>query len=123
MKPGTTRTRAAEITAKTDLVAKTDLAAKIDLAVITGQDAKTGTIAKTVTRKAEEKRGAEGKKHHFAISMGRTKVIGPMNAQSQLKRRQSLTAKMPSQQNQLIKPRNHRNKFPFHPLPGPPTPN
>ena len=26
---------------------------------------------------------------------------------------------MPSQQNQSITPRNHRNKFPFHPLPGP----
>ena len=98
--PGTTRTRVAEIIAKTDLAAKTDLPAKTDLAVITGQAAKTGTIAKTVTKKAEEKRGAEGKKHHFAISMASTKVIGPMNAQSQLKRRQSLNAKMHNQQNQ-----------------------
>ena len=100
MKPGTTRTRAAETNAKTDLAAKIDLAAKTGPAMITGPTAKTDTIAKTTTRKAEEKRGAEGKKHHFAISMGRTKVIGPMNAQSQLKRRQSSNAKMHNQQNQ-----------------------
>ena len=94
MKPGTTRTRAAETTAKTDLATKTGPA------MMTGPTAKTDTIAKTTTRKAEEKMGAEGKKHHFAISMGRTKVIGPMNAQSQLKRRQSSNAKMHNQQNQ-----------------------
>ena len=100
MKPGTTRTRAAEITAKTDLAAKIDLAAKTCPTTMTGPTTKTDTIVKTATRKAEKKRGAEGKKHHFAISMGRTKVIGPMNAQSQLKRRQSSNAKMHSQQNQ-----------------------
>ena len=94
MKPGTTRTRAVETNAKTDLAAKTGPA------MMTGPTAKTDTIAKTATKKAEEKRGAEGKKHHFAISMGRTKVIGPMNAQSQLKRRQSSNAKMHNQQNQ-----------------------
>ena len=99
-KPGTTRTRVAEVTAKTDLAAKIDLAAKTGPAMITGQTTKTDTIAKTATRKAEEKRGAEGKKHHFAISMAKIKVIGPMNAQSQLKRRQNSNAKMPSQQNQ-----------------------
>ena len=101
MKPGTTRTRAAETNAKTDLAAKIDLVAKTGPATMTGPIAKTDTIAKTATRKAEEKRGAEGKKkHHFAISMGRTKFIGPMNAQSQLKRRQSSNAKMHNQQNQ-----------------------
>ena len=100
MKPGTTRTRAAETNTKTDLAAKIDLAVKTGPAMITGPTAKTDTIAKTTTRKAEEKRGAEGKKHHFAISMGRTKVIGPMNAQLQLKRRQSSNAKMHNQQNQ-----------------------
>ena len=100
MKPGTKRTRAAETNAKTDLAAKIDLAAKTGPAMITGPTAKTDTIAKTTTRKAEEKRGAEGKKHHFAISMGRTKVIGPMNAQSQLKQRQSSNTKMHNQQNQ-----------------------
>jgi len=94
VKPGTTRTRAAETTAKTDLAAKTGPA------MMTGPTAKTDTNAKTATKKAEEKRGAEGEKHHFAISMGRTKVIGPMNAQSQLKRRQSSNAKMHNQQNQ-----------------------
>ena len=100
MKPGTTRTRAAETNTKTDLAAKIDLAAKTGPAMMTGPTTKTDTIAKTATKKAEEKRGAEGKKHHFAISMGRTKVIGPMNAQSQLKRRQSSNAKMHNQQNQ-----------------------
>ena len=99
MKPGTTRTRAAETTAKTDLAAKIDLAVKTGPAMTTGPTAKTDTIAKTTTIKAEEKRGAEGEKHHFAISMGRTKAIGPMNAQSQLKRRQSSNAKMHNQQN------------------------
>ena len=94
MKPCTTRTRAAETTAKTDLAAKTGPA------MMTGPTAKTDTIAKTATRKAEEKRGAERKKHHFAISLGRTKVIGPMNVQSQLKRRQSSNAKMHNKQNQ-----------------------
>ena len=79
MKPGTTRTRAVETNAKTDLAAKTGAA------TMTGPTANTDTIAKTATRKAEEKREGEGKKHHFAISMGRTKVIGLMNAQSQLK--------------------------------------
>ena len=100
MKPGTTRTRVAETNAKTDLAVKIDLAAKTGPAMITGPTAKTDTIAKTTTRKAEKKRGAEGKRHHFAISMGRTNVIGPMNAQSQLKRRQSSNAKMHNQQNQ-----------------------
>ena len=69
MKPATTRTRAAETNAKTGLAAK------------------TGTIAKTVIRKAEEKVGMKRKKFHFAISMAKIKVIGPMNAQLQLKRR------------------------------------
>ena len=55
VKPGTTRTRAAETTAKTDLAAKIDLAAK------TGPATMTGPIAKTATRKAEEKRGPKGK--------------------------------------------------------------
>ena len=57
-KAGTTRTRVAEIIAKTDLAAKTNLPAKTDLAVMIGQAAKTGTIAKTATRKAEEKKNA-----------------------------------------------------------------
>ena len=100
MKLGTTRTRAAETNAKTDLAAKIDLATKTGPAMITGPTAKTDTIAKTTTRKAEEKRGAKGKKHHFVISMERTKVIGPMNAQSQLKRRLISNAKMHNQQNQ-----------------------
>ena len=100
MKPGTTRTRVAEITAKTDLAAKIDLAAKTGPTMITGPTAKTDIIAETATRKAEEERGTEGKKHHFAISMARTKVIGPMNAQSQLKRSQSSNAKMHNQRNQ-----------------------
>jgi len=78
-KAGTTRTRVAEI------IAKTDLLVKADLAVMTGQAAKIGTIAKTVTRKAKEKRGPKRKKRHFAISMAKIKVIGPMNAQLQLK--------------------------------------
>ena len=69
--------------------------------------------------KALREKGAKEKKRHFAISMAKIKVIGPMNAQLQLKRRQSSTAKTPSQPNQSITPRNHRNKFPFHPLPGP----
>ena len=55
-KAGTTRTRVAEIIAKTDLAAKTDLPTKTDLAVMTGQASKIGTIVKTVTRKAEEKK-------------------------------------------------------------------
>jgi hypothetical protein len=83
-----------------EIIATTDLAVKTGLAMVTGPAAKTYTIAKTVTRKAEEKRGAEEKKRHFAISMAKIKVIGPMNAQSQLKRRQSSSAKLPSQQNQ-----------------------
>ena len=66
-KVGTTRTRVAEIIAKTDLATKTDLPAKIDLAVITGQATKTGTIAKTVTRKAEEKGAAEEKKNTILL--------------------------------------------------------
>ena len=70
-KAGTTRTRVAEIIAKTDLAAKTDLPAKTDLAMMTGQAAKTGTIAKTVTRKAEEKRGAEEKKMPFCYFHGK----------------------------------------------------
>ena len=117
-KAGTTRVRVAEIIAKTDLAVKTGLPTKTDLVVMTGPAAKTGTITKTVIRKAKEKGGMKRKKFHFAISMAKIKVIGPMNAQLQLKRRQSSTAKTPSQQNQSITPRNHRNKFPFHPLPG-----
>jgi hypothetical protein len=88
-KAGTTRVRVAKIIAKTDLAAKIDLAAKTDLVGMTGPVAKTGTIVKTVIRKAEEKRRDEEKKRHFAISMAKIKVIGPMNAQLQLKRRQS----------------------------------
>jgi len=98
-KQGTIRTRVVEITVKTYLTVKTDRAAKTGPATMTGPTAKIDTIVKTATRKAEEKRGDEGEKHHFAISMARTKVIGPMNAQSQLKRRQSLNAKMHTQQN------------------------
>ena len=98
-KTDTTRTRVAEITVKTYLTVKTDRAAKTGPATMTGPTAKIDTIVKTATRNAEEKRGDEGEKHRFAISMARTKVIGPMNAQSQLKRRQSLNAKMHTQQN------------------------
>ena len=54
MKPGTIRTRAAEITAKTDLAAKIDVAAKTGPVMITGPTVKTDTIAKTTTRKAED---------------------------------------------------------------------
>ena len=76
------------------------LATKTGLPVMTGLAAKNDTIAKTVARKAEEKRGAEEKKHHFVTSMAKIMAIGPMNAPSPSKGKQSSSARIPCQQNQ-----------------------